>query len=48
MIWIGFIALLVLWLIGTIFNTVGPAIHLLLIIAIVLLAANLVRQRTVS
>ncbi len=48
MIWIAFIVLLVLWLVGTIFNTVGPAINILLILAMILLAANLVRQRTVS
>ncbi len=48
MMWIGFSMLLLLWLLGTIFNTVGPSINVLLIFAIILLAANLVRQTTVS
>jgi len=47
MLWIIFMALLVLWLLGlATAYTIGGLIHLLLVIALVVLAINIVQGRS--
>lgn len=43
MLWMIFAVLLILWSLGLTFQIVGPFIHVLLVIAALLLIANLVR-----
>jgi len=47
MLWIIFMVLLVLWLLGLVTAyTIGGLIHLLLVIALVVLAINIVQGRS--
>jgi hypothetical protein len=45
MLWLIFVILLVLWLLGFSFHVAGGLIHLLLIIAVVVLVINLISGR---
>jgi hypothetical protein len=45
MLWTIFVILLVLWLLGFSFHIAGGLIHLLLVIAVVVLAYNLITGR---
>ena len=45
MLWTIFIILLVLWLLGFTVIHIGPLIHLLLVIALVVLIVNLITGR---
>ena len=45
MLWTIFVILLILWLLGFSFHIAGGLIHLLLVIAVVVLAYNLITGR---
>lgn len=45
MLWMIFVILLVLWLLGFSFHIAGGLIHLLLVIAVVVLVINLISGR---
>ncbi|MBI3964395.1 MAG: lmo0937 family membrane protein [Chloroflexi bacterium] len=45
MLWTLLVVLLVLWLLGFTFANVGPLIHLLLVLALVVLVANVLTGR---
>jgi hypothetical protein len=45
MLWMIFVILVVLWLLGFTFNVAGLLIHLLLVVAMVLLISNLLTGR---
>ena len=45
MLWMIFVILMVLWLLGFSFHIAGGLIHLLLIIAVVVLVINLISGR---
>jgi hypothetical protein len=45
MLWIIFVILLILWLLGFSFHVGGALIHLLLVIAVVVLVFNLISGR---
>lgn len=45
MLWIIFVVILVLWLLGFSFHVAGGLIHLLLVIAVIILVINLVTGR---
>ena len=45
MLWTIFVILLILWLLGFSFHVAGSLIHLLLVIAVVVLLANLLTGR---
>ena len=45
MVWSLMVLLLLLWLIGFAFDVAGGAIHVLLVIAVVVFFANLIRGR---
>jgi hypothetical protein len=46
MIWTILVILLVLWLLGLVFNVAGGLIHLLLVVALVVFVIGLLRGRT--
>ena len=45
MLWTIFVVLLILWLLGFTVVHIGPLIHLLLVIAVVVLIVNLISGR---
>jgi len=45
MLWMIFVVILVLWLLGFSFHIAGGLIHLLLVIAVIVLVINLVSGR---
>ena len=45
MLWMIFVVLLILWLLGFSFHIAGGLIHLLLVIALVVLVINLISGR---
>ncbi|MBF6614836.1 MAG: lmo0937 family membrane protein [Chloroflexi bacterium] len=45
MLWIIAVILIILWLLGFIFNVVGGVIHILLVIAVIIIIYNLITSR---
>jgi hypothetical protein len=46
MLWTILVVLLVLWVLGLVFNVAGGLIHLLLVVALVVFVIGLLRGRT--